>query len=146
MLLRDAIDWSRFERAFAPAYSDGNGRPSIPVRMMGEFFEHEPPADQATMSRWRSRAGEAGAKEMVMATLASAVRDRVAKRRDFERVNVDTTVEERRWLMRLFLCLQAAADGFAACIARPVRLAVAELARLAELPRSLSAYPDWGFA
>ena len=101
VLLRDAIDWSRFERAFAPAYSDGNGRPSIPVRMMagltflkymfamsdqdvldnwcenpywqdfcgGEFFEHEPPADQATMSRWRSRAGEAGAKEMAHASL-----------------------------------------------------------------------------
>ena len=46
--------------------------------------------------------------------------------------------------MRLFLCLQAAADGFAACIARPVRLAVAELARLAELPRCLSACPDRG--
>lgn len=53
---------------------------------------------------------------------------------------------KRRWLMRLFLCLQAAADGFAACIARPVRLAVAELARLAEIPRSLSACPDRGFA
>ena len=69
VLLRDAIDWSRFERAFAPAYSDGNGRSSIPVRMMGEFFEHEPPADQATMSRWRSRAGEAGAQEMAHASL-----------------------------------------------------------------------------
>lgn len=53
---------------------------------------------------------------------------------------------KRRWLMRLFLCLQAAADGFAACIARPVCLAVAELARLAEIPRSLSACPDRGFA
>lgn len=26
----------------------------------GEFFEHKPPTDQATMSRWRSRFGEAG--------------------------------------------------------------------------------------
>ena len=127
VLLRDAIDWRRFEEVLAPAYSSDNGRPSIPVRMMagltflkymfamsdqdvldnwcenpywqyfcgGEFFEHEPPTDQATMSRWRSRAGEAGAKEMVMETLASAVRNKVAKKKDFERVNVDTTVAEK---------------------------------------------------
>lgn len=127
VLLRDAIDWQRFEKALEPAYCSDNGRPSIPVRMMagltflkymfglsdqdvldgwcenpywqyfcgGEFFEHEPPTDQATMSRWRSRAGEAGVREMIMETVASAVRNRVAKRKDFERVNVDTTVEEK---------------------------------------------------
>ncbi len=124
VLLRDAIDWRRFEEALEPAYSCDKGRPSIPVRMMagltflkymfgmsdqdvldnwcenpywqyfcgGEFFEHRPPTDQATMSRWRSRAGEAGAEEMIMGTLASALRNKVAKRKDFERVNVDTTV------------------------------------------------------
>ena len=127
VLLRDAIDWCRFEEVLASAYSSDNGRPSVPVRMMagltflkymfamsdqdvldnwcenpywqyfcgGEFFEHKPPTDQAMMSRWRSRAGEAGAKEMVMETLASAVRNKVAKRKDFERVNVDTTVAEK---------------------------------------------------
>ena len=127
VLLRDAIDWQRFEKALEPAYSSDKGRPSIPVRMMagltflkymfgmsdqdvldgwcenpywqyfcgGEFFEHEPPTDQATMSRWRSRSGEAGAKEMIMETLSSAVRNKVAKKKDFERVNVDTTVEEK---------------------------------------------------
>ena len=61
----------------------------------GEFFEHEPPTDQATMSRWRGRAGETGAQKMLMETLSSAVRHKVAKKRDFERVNVDTTVEEK---------------------------------------------------
>ena len=92
VLLRDAIDWKRFEKALEPAYSSDKGRPSVPVRMMagltflkymfamsdqdvldnwcenpywqyfcgGEFFEHRPPTDQATMSRWRSRSGEAG--------------------------------------------------------------------------------------
>lgn len=127
VLLRDAIDWKRFEDVLAPAYCSDNGRPSIPVRMMagltflkymfamsdqdvldnwcenpywqyfcgGVFFEHEPPTDQATMSRWRSRSGETGAKEMVMETLASAVRNKIAKKKDFERVNIDTTVEEK---------------------------------------------------
>ena len=61
----------------------------------GEFFEHEPPTDQATMSRWRGRAGETGAQKMLMETLSSAVRHKVAKKRDFKRVNVDTTVEEK---------------------------------------------------
>ena len=61
----------------------------------GEFFEHEPPTDQTVMSRWRKRAGEAGVTDMIMETLASAVRNKVAKAKDFERVNVDTTVQER---------------------------------------------------
>ena len=127
VLLRDAIDWQRFEKALGPAYCSDNGRPSIPVRMMagltflkymfglsdqdvldnwcenpywqyfcgGEFFEHEPPTDQATMSRWRSRAGETGVREMITETIASALRNKVAKRKDFERVNVDTTVQEK---------------------------------------------------
>ena len=47
----------------------------------GEFFEHEPPTDQATMSRWRGRAGETGAQKMLMETLSSAVRHKVAKKR-----------------------------------------------------------------
>ena len=61
----------------------------------GEFFEHEPPTDQTVMSRWRKRAGEAGVTAMIMETLASAVRNKVAKAKDFERVNVDTTVQEK---------------------------------------------------
>lgn len=127
VLLRNAIDWDRFEKVLAPAYCADNGRPSIPVRMMvgltflkymfglsdqevldnwvenpywqyfcgGEFFEHEPPTDQTVMSRWRKRAGEAGVTDMIAETLASAVRNRVAKAKDFERVNVDTTVQEK---------------------------------------------------
>jgi len=127
VLLRDAIDWQRYEKVLEPAYCSDNGRPSIPVRMMagltflkymfglsdqdvldnwcenpywqyfcgGEFFEHEPPTDQETMSRWRSRAGETGVREMITETIASALRNKVAKKKDFERVNVDTTVQEK---------------------------------------------------
>lgn len=127
VLLRNAINWDRFEKVLAPAYCADNGRPSIPVRMMvglmflkymfalsdqevldnwrenpywqyfcgGEFFEHEPPTDQTVMSRWRWQAGEAGVTDMIRETLASAVRNKVAKAKDFERVNVDTTVQEK---------------------------------------------------
>ena len=34
ILLRDAIDWERFQKALEPVYCPNNGRPSIPVRMM----------------------------------------------------------------------------------------------------------------
>ena len=127
VLLRNAIDWTQFEKVLAPVYCQDNGRPSVPVRMMagltflkymyslsdqdvldnwcenpywqyfcgGDFFEHEPPTDQGTMSRWRARVGEAGAEEMLKETIASAVRGKVAKKQDFERVNVDTTVQEK---------------------------------------------------
>ena len=61
----------------------------------GEFFEHEPPTDQTVMSRWRKRAGESGVTDMIMETLEAAVRGKVAKAKDFERVNVDTTVQEK---------------------------------------------------
>ena len=127
ILLRDAIDWERFEKVLEPVYCQNNGRPSIPVRTMvglmmlrtmyglsdqevldgwvenpywqsfcgGTFFEHEPPTDQSIMSRWRSRVGETGVTEMLKESVAAAVRSKVAKRRDFEKVNVDTTVQEK---------------------------------------------------
>ena len=61
----------------------------------GEFFEHEPPTDQTTMSRWRSRAGVTGVEAMIREVLASAVRNKVARKADFTKVNVDTTVQEK---------------------------------------------------
>ena len=133
ILLRDAIDWGRFEKALEPVYCQNNGRPSIPVRTMvglmmlrtmyglsdqevldgwvenpywqsfcgGTFFEHEPPTDQSIMSRWRSRVGETGVTEMLKESVAAAVRSKVAKRRDVEKVNIDTTVQEKNVRCRL---------------------------------------------
>ena len=127
ILLRNAIDWTHFEKVLEPFYCQNNGRPSIPVRMMvgltmlrtmyglsdqevldrwvenpywqsfcgGVFFEHEPPTDQSIMSRWRSRVGETGVMEMLKESVASAVRNNVAKKCEFMKVNVDTTVQEK---------------------------------------------------
>lgn len=126
VLLRNAIDWTRFEEVLKPAYSD-NGRPSCPVRTMaglvflkfmfglsdqdvldqwcenpywqyfcgGVFFEHKAPTDQSTMSRWRAKLGDAGGEEMLRETVESALRNKVARKSDFTRVNVDTTVQEK---------------------------------------------------
>ena len=126
VLLKNAIDWKRFEKMLEPAYSD-DGRPSCAVRMLagltflkfmfglsdqevldngcenpywqdfcgGVFFEHEPPTDQSTMSRWRRKLEKSGGEEMLKETVEAALRNKVAKKSDFTRVNVDTTVQEK---------------------------------------------------
>jgi IS5 family transposase len=63
-----------------------------------EFFCHEMPIDPSSMSRWRSRVGEAGGEELLRETLETGVR---LKRRSSSRAsseagkNVDTTVQEK---------------------------------------------------
>jgi IS5 family transposase len=47
------------------------------------------------MSRWRSRLGEENVEEMISETIASALRNKVVKAKDFERVTIDTTVQEK---------------------------------------------------
>lgn len=61
----------------------------------GTFFEHRPPTTQPTLSRWRAKLGESGAEEMLRETLRCARRNKLAKSTDFERVNVDTHVQEK---------------------------------------------------
>jgi IS5 family transposase len=60
-----------------------------------EFFCHEPPINPSSMSRWRSRVGEAGAEELLRQTLESGLRMGVIKPSELRRVNVDTTVQEK---------------------------------------------------
>lgn len=60
-----------------------------------EFFEHEPPIDPSSMSRWRRRVGEAGAEELLKETIQSGLRLGAVKPSQLNRVNVDTTVQEK---------------------------------------------------
>lgn len=60
-----------------------------------EFFEYEPPIDPSSMSRWRSRVGEAGAGELLKETIEVGLRMGVIKPSELARVNVDTTVQEK---------------------------------------------------
>lgn len=61
----------------------------------GTFFEHEAPVNQSTLSRWRAKLGERGGEEMLRESLECALRNKVARRGDFERVNADTHVQEK---------------------------------------------------
>jgi transposase, IS5 family len=59
------------------------------------FFEHELPLDPSSMTKWRKRIGEKGAELLLKETLAAGLRLSIIKARQLERVNVDTTVQEK---------------------------------------------------
>lgn len=60
-----------------------------------EFFYHEPPVNPSSMSRWRSRVGEAGGEKLLRLTIEAGLRMGVIKPSELRRVNVDTTVQEK---------------------------------------------------
>ena len=60
-----------------------------------EFFRHEAPIDPSSMSRWRSRVGEAGAGELLKERIEAGLRLEIIKPSELRRVNVDTTVQEK---------------------------------------------------
>jgi len=59
-----------------------------------KFFQHEPPIDSSSMTRWRNRVGEAGAEELLRETIQAGLRLNLIKASQLARVNVDTTVME----------------------------------------------------
>lgn len=125
--LAELIDWSVFEREWAPLFPSGRGRPATPPRLVagllylqhtfacsdealiwtwvenpywqhfcGEtYFQHEPPIDPSSLSRWRKRIGEAGVEWLLTQTIEAARKAKVIKAASVEKVIVDTTVMEK---------------------------------------------------
>jgi len=60
-----------------------------------EFFQHEPPLDASTMTRWRKRIGPESREEVLKATVAAALRAGAAKRSSLAHISVDTTVQPK---------------------------------------------------
>ncbi|HZJ08475.1 MAG TPA: IS5 family transposase, partial [Trueperaceae bacterium] len=60
-----------------------------------KFFQHELPIDPSSMTRWRRRVGEAGAEELLRETIQAGLRLKLIKPTQLQRVNVDTTVQEK---------------------------------------------------
>ena len=58
-------------------------------------LQHQCPIHPTSMSRWRKRVGADRLVEMLEETIALAKREGHVSRRDLERVNVDTTVQEK---------------------------------------------------
>jgi len=55
-------------------------------------FQHRLPIDPSSMTRWRKRLGDAGAEQMLRATIEASVQMRVIPPAELKRINVDTTV------------------------------------------------------
>ncbi len=121
------IDWSVFETEFGPFYSEGQGRPAKPIRLMVgihylkhafsesdesvverflenpywqyfcgfEYFQHELPLDPTTLVKWRRRVGDKKLGVLLKETIGTAKRTGNLKKGELERVNVDTTVQEK---------------------------------------------------
>ena len=60
-----------------------------------EYFQHELPIDPSSMTRWRKRIGSDGVEKLLKETIETAKREKLLKRVDVDRVNVDTTVQEK---------------------------------------------------
>lgn len=60
-----------------------------------EFFIHRLPVDPSSMTRWRKRIGPKGLEQLLRETLETAKREDYLTEQHMERVNVDTTVQEK---------------------------------------------------
>ncbi len=60
-----------------------------------EYFEPRPPCDATQIGRFRGAIGEAGVEELLKATIDTALATKAVRRSEFERVIVDTTVQEK---------------------------------------------------
>lgn len=60
-----------------------------------EYFIHRLPIDPTSMTRWRKRIGPENMEQLLSETLETAKREEHLTERHMERVNVDTTVQEK---------------------------------------------------
>jgi IS5 family transposase len=58
-------------------------------------FQHELPIDPSSLTRWRKRLGPDKIEELLSATIDTAKEEKLLTERHVERVNVDTTVQEK---------------------------------------------------
>lgn len=60
-----------------------------------EYFQHEFPLDPTTLVKWRKRIGSKGMEKLLQGTIETAKRKGHVTEKHLERVNVDTTVQEK---------------------------------------------------
>ncbi len=58
-------------------------------------FQHELPIDPSSLTRWRKRLGPDKIEELLSATIDTAKEEKLLTQKHVERVNVDTTVQEK---------------------------------------------------
>ena len=60
-----------------------------------KWFQHTLPIDSSSMTRWRNRIGEVGAQALLEETVKTGLRLKAIKPTQLQRVNIDTTVQEK---------------------------------------------------
>lgn len=60
-----------------------------------EYMQHEPPIDPSSLSRWRSRVGAERLEILLKVVVETAIKMKAIKPAELEKVNVDTTVQEK---------------------------------------------------
>ena len=60
-----------------------------------EWFRHDVPLHPSSLSRWRKRIGKLGCEHLFQETIHVAVRSDALSKREFRKVTVDTTVQEK---------------------------------------------------
>ena len=60
-----------------------------------EYFQHELPFDDSSLSRWRKRMGKSGCEKLLQMTIMAAQESQLLKHRDMKKLIVDTTVQEK---------------------------------------------------
>jgi len=60
-----------------------------------KYFEHRVPIHPSSMTRWRKRIGDAGAEVLLKQTIEAGLKLKAVKQVQLQRVNVDTTVQEK---------------------------------------------------
>jgi IS5 family transposase len=60
-----------------------------------QYFEHKAPIDSSSMTHWRKRIGVNGAENLFRETVQTAIRRGYLKKKDCEKVIVDTTVQTK---------------------------------------------------
>jgi len=59
------------------------------------YFQHQVPIEPSSMTRWRQRLGEAGAEQMLRATIDAGIKMGAIRSAQLKRINVDTTVQTK---------------------------------------------------
>lgn len=72
------------------------GRKPLLQHFSGErHFQHQMPIDPSSMTRWRKRLGDAGAEQMLRATIEAGIKMKAIRPTQLQRINVDTTVQTK---------------------------------------------------
>jgi IS5 family transposase len=60
-----------------------------------QYMQHELPIDPSSLSRWRKRVGAERLEKLLEATIHTALSMKAVRPQEFQKVNVDTTVQEK---------------------------------------------------